>query len=387
MRRNRINISTIERDLFALFILLSCIGIVSIYSASSLLRPNLDSNSFFLTRHIIWILIGIISGYIVYKIPLGLIKKYSIHILVLSIFLVFLGSYLNPTSDAGRWLFYRNGAKSFTTSDLSKIALLVYIAWFLEKYKKNINNISVGHFKFLFGIAILLLSIINQPDMSTTILFSLTFIILVFIGGLKLKYLSYLISVGISFIFLKIISTPYMLDRILGLFSKESASNYQVSRALMAMGSAGFWGKGLGDGILKKGFIPEIQGDFIFSVIGEEFGFIFEVVLISLFALLFIRGLQLAQKAPNHFSMFLVIGISINFFLYVFVNIGYVTQLLPTTGLALPFISYGGTHTVSNFILIGLLFIPHKVLCEWSLWIRSIFGRTSGRFCYPCNRE
>ena len=356
MRRNRINISTIERDLFALFILLSCIGIVSIYSASSLLRPNLDSNSFFLTRHIIWILIGIISGYIVYKIPLGLIKKYSIHILGLSIFLVFLGSYLNPTSDAGRWLLYRNGAKSFTTSDLSKIALLVYIAWFLEKYKKNINNISVGHFKFLFGIAILLLSIINQPDMSTAILFSLTFIILVFIGGLKLKYLSYLISTGISFIFLKIISTPYMLDRILGLFSKESASNYQVSRALMAMGSAGFWGKGLGDGILKKGFIPEIQGDFIFSVIGEEFGFIFEVVLISLFALLFIRGLQLAQKAPNHFSMFLVIGISINFFLYVFVNIGYVTQLLPTTGLALPFISYGGTHTVSNFILIGLLF-------------------------------
>lgn len=356
MPSNRIHISTIQRDLFSLILMISCIGIVVIYSASSVLRPNMSSNSHFLIRHLIWSFAGLFCGYLVFKTPLEFIKKYAVHLLVFSVFVIFLGTYLNPTGDAGRWLIYKNGAKSITTSDFGKLALIVYTAWFLDKFRKNINDFKNVLIPFLIGIGLLLLSVVRQPDMSTTIVFSMIFIILLFIGGLNFKILGGLMLSGLTMLGIKIYLTPYMWERILGLFTKENENNYQVSRALMAMGSAGFWGKGLGDGLLKKGFIPEIQGDFIFSLIGEEFGLFFELLLISMFLFLFIKGLQLAQKAHNPFSMFLVLGISINFILYVIINIGYVTQLLPTTGLALPFISYGGTHTIVNFVLVGLLF-------------------------------
>ncbi|MAJ44774.1 MAG: hypothetical protein CMF96_08560 [Candidatus Marinimicrobia bacterium] len=356
MSTNRIHISSIQRDLFISILLISCIGIVVIYSASSVLRPNMSSNYHFLIRHIIWSFAGLFCGYLAFKIPLKFFKKYAVHFLIISIFLIFLGSYVNPTNDAGRWLLYENGAKSITTSDFGKLALILYCAWFLDKYRKKINNLQDTLFPFLIGVGLLLISIMNQPDMSTTIVFSMISMILLYIGGLKYKFLISLIFSGITLLSIKIYLTPYMLERIIGLLSAENDGNYQVSRALMAMGSAGFWGKGLGDGLLKKGFIPEIQGDFIFSLIGEEFGLIFELILIYMFLFLFIKSLQLAQKAYNPFSMFLVIGISINFILYVIINIGYVTQLLPTTGLALPFISYGGTHTIINFILVGLLF-------------------------------
>ena len=112
----------------------------------------------------------------------------------------------------------------------------------------------------------------------------------------------------------------------------------------------------MGDGLLKKGFIPEIQGDFIFSVIGEEFGLFSETLVLGSFIYLFIKGMQLAQKALDPFSMFLVLGISFNFIFYAIINISYVIKLLPTTGLALPFISYGGTQTIISFIMVGLLF-------------------------------
>jgi len=360
MVMNRIHISTIQRDLFSLILLISCIGIVVIYSASSVLRPNMSTNTHFLIRHIIWIFFGLFCSYLISKIPLEFIKKYSVHFLIVSIIIIFIGTIFNPTSDAGRWLIYKNGAKSITTSDFGKLSLIIYTAWFLDKFRKKINDLKNVLIPYLIGVGLLLLSVINQPDMSTTIVFSMIIVILLFMGGLNFKNLTCLILSGFSFLAIKIYTTPYMLERIVGLFSKEDQSNYQVSRALMAMGSAGFWGKGLGDGLLKKGFIPEIQGDFIFSLIGEEFGLFFELLLIGMFLCLFIRCLQLAQKAKNPFSMFLVLGISINFILYVIINIGYVTQLLPTTGLALPFISYGGTHTIINFLLVGLLFNVSK---------------------------
>ena len=146
-----------------------------------------------------------------------------------------------------------------------------------------------------------------------------------------------------------------MLDRILGLFSKESASNYQVSRALMAMGSAGFWGKGLGDGILKKGFIPEIQGDFIFSVIGEEFGFIGTMFVILLFLLLISVCFYISIKSNHIFGRILSIGVGSNLFIYVIMNISMVSGLMPVVGIPLPLVSYGGSAMLAIIISIGLV--------------------------------
>jgi cell division protein FtsW len=362
MNSNSIHISIIERNIFSVILLLTAFGTVVMYSASSMINPNMDSNTHFLVRHLIWLLIGGLFGLIAFNIPLNIIKKNAHYILYLSIALIIIGIIINPTNDSARWLIYRNGAKQITTSDIGRLGLIIYTAWFLDKYRKKINDFKNVLLPFLAIIGLLFLSIVNQPDMSTTIVFGIILIILLFIGGLSVKYVFGIIGVATPFVVYKIFTTDYMRNRLINFIVDitgkqiNNPMNEQVDKAIMAMGSAGFWGRGLGDGLLKKGFIPEIQGDFIFSVIGEELGLFSEIVVLSMFIYLFVKGIQLAQKAPNPFSMFLVLGISINFILYAIINVAYVIKLLPTTGLALPFISYGGTHTIVNFIMVGLLF-------------------------------
>jgi len=358
---NKVHITILERNLFSAIFLLTAIGTVVMYSASSMIHPNLPSTHF-LFRHLFWITIGSFFGFLAVLIPMETIKKYSKHILLISILLIVIGIILNPTTDAARWLIYRNGAKQITTSDIGRLALIIYSAWFFDKYRDKINDVKNVLIPFLIITGLLLLSIVKQPDMSTTLVFGFIILSLLFIAGLKIKYIFGILAVCIPLVMIKIYNTPYMMKRVKdfynSIFGDQSLveSKDQVGQAIMAMGSAGFLGRGLGDGILKKGFIPEIQGDFIFSVIGEEFGLMSELLILCTFGYIFIKGIHLAQKATTPFSMFLVLGISLNFILYVIINVAYVTKLLPTTGLALPFFSYGGTHTIINFIMVGLLF-------------------------------
>lgn len=355
MINKKYNIFKIERDLFIVLTILIAFGTVVMYSASTLMSKNsLQPTTFFLYRHLLWITAGLVFAYISFVTPIFLIKKYSKIILLLGILIIIIGILLNPTKDSSRWLIYSNGAKQITTSDFGRLALIIYISWFLDKYRKNINELKGVLIPFLCTVGILFLSVLRQPDFSTTVVFGIILLSMLFIGGLNIKYIGGIVLSTIPLAIYKIYNTPYIIERLIG------SNNEQVERAIMAMGSAGFFGKGLGDGLIKKGFIPEIQSDFIFSVIGEELGFLSEMAVLFAFIFLFIRGVQLAQKAPSPFSMFLVLGISINFIIYTIINIGYVVKLLPTTGLALPFISYGGSHTMVSFIMVGLLFNVSK---------------------------
>ena len=363
MVANNNNISILQKNLFTVILLLTAFGTVVMYSASSIMsQNNFDSNTHFLYRHLIWLLIGFILAVVSYVIPINGIKKYSKFILLLGVIIIIAGIILNPTSDASRWIIYKNSAKQITTSDFGRLALIIYTARFLDKYEKKINDFKNVLFPFLVTIGILLLAIISQPDFSTTVVLSCILFLMLFIGGVNLNYLGGIILVTIPLGIYKIFTNPYMRKRLLGFINNDADNsalntvNDQVSIAIMSMGSAGIFGRGLGDGLLKKGFLPEVQTDFVFSVIGEEFGLISEFIVLFAFFYLFLKGLKLAQKAPDLFSMFLVLGISINFIIYTIINVAYVVKLLPTTGLALPFISYGGTHTMVNFIMVGLLF-------------------------------
>jgi cell division protein FtsW len=357
MLNKKYNIFKIDRDLFIVLTVLIAFGTVLMYSASTLMsKKTIQPTTFFLYRHLIWIFIGLFLAYISYSIPTSIIKKYSKIILLFGILIIIAGILLNPTKDSSRWLIYRDGAKQLTTSDFGRLALIIFISWFLDKYSKKINDFKNVLLPFLFSVGILFFSVLSQPDFSTTIVFGIILLAMLFIGGLNIKYIGGIILSTFPFAIYKIYNTPYILTRLTGFMNENSDSNEQVDKAIMAMGSAGIFGKGLGDGLLKKGFIPEIQTDFIFSVIGEELGFISEMIVLIAFIFLFFRGVQLAQKATSPFSMFLVLGISINFIIYVIINVGYVVKLLPTTGLALPFISYGGSHTMVSFIMVGLLF-------------------------------
>ena len=369
MKSNRIHISILEKNIFSVILVLTAFGTVVMYSASSMINPNFDSNTHFLIRHLFWITAGLICGYIASRLPLEFYKKNANYFLYGSIFLIVMGIFLNPTRDSSRWLIYSDGAKQITTSDFGRLSLIIYTAWFLDKYRNKINDFKNILIPFLVMVGLVLFAILSQPDLSTTIVIGALIFVMLIVGGLNLKNAIYIIAIGMPVIIYKILTTDYIYNRlkafILSIFGNNSVVvtnqtiqplNDQVDLAIMAMGSSGFFGRGLGDGLLKKGFIPEIQGDFIFSVIGEEFGLFSETLVLGSFIYLFIKGMQLAQKALDPFSMFLVLGISFNFIFYAIINISYVIKLLPTTGLALPFISYGGTQTIISFIMVGLLF-------------------------------
>ena len=369
MKSNRIHISILEKHIFSVILVLTAFGTVVMYSASSMINPNFDSNTHFLIRHLFWITAGLICGYIAFRLPLEFYKKNANYFLYGSIFLIVIGILLNPTRDSSRWLIYSDGAKQITTSDFGRLSLIIYTAWFLDKYRNKINDFKNILMPFLVMVGMVLFAILSQPDLSTTLVIGTLILVMLIVGGLNLKNAIYIIAIGMPVIMYKILTTDYIYNRlkafILSIFGSNSVVvtsetiqplNDQVDLAIMAMGSSGFFGRGLGDGLLKKGFIPEIQGDFIFSVIGEEFGLFSETLVLGSFIYLFIKGMQLAQKALDPFSMFLVLGISFNFIFYAIINISYVIKLLPTTGLALPFISYGGTQTIISFIMVGLLF-------------------------------
>jgi len=369
MKSNRIHISILEKNIFSVILVLTAFGTVVMYSASSMINPNFDSNTHFLIRHLFWITAGLICGYFTFRLPLEFYKKNANYFLYGSIFLIVMGIFLNPTRDSSRWLIYSDGAKQITTSDFGRLSLIIYTAWFLDKYRNKINDFKNILMPFVVMVGMVLFAILSQPDLSTTLVIGTLIFVMLIVGGLNLKNAIYIIAIGMPVIIYKILTTDYIYNRlkafILSIFGNNSVVvtnqtiqplNDQVDLAIMAMGSSGFFGRGLGDGLLKKGFIPEIQGDFIFSVIGEEFGLFSETLVLGSFIYLFIKGMQLAQKALDPFSMFLVLGISFNFIFYAIINISYVIKLLPTTGLALPFISYGGTQTIISFIMVGLLF-------------------------------
>ena len=173
--------------------------------------------------------------------------------------------------------------------------------------------------------------------------------VMLFIAGTDWRYLAGVSIFGILGLILKIINTPYARDRIL------NWNDDQKIQSLNALGTGGLLGTGLGDSIIKNGYLPEVHTDFILPIVGEELGFIGILVLFFLFWFFFTRGLAVVQEAPDLFSMFLSFGIIISVMIYFLVNAAYVVGFAPTTGLPMPFISYGGSHTIFTLMSMGIL--------------------------------
>ena len=332
------------------------------YSASSIISlRQYDSDMYFLIRHIIWVISGAFLAGIAYLMNLNWIKKHAVHIFCMTIGLVLMGYIFNPGDGQSRWLIYLESGKKITTSDFARLGLFIFIAYHFDKYRKKMFDLDKGLKPFLIPAGIMILLIAFQSDLSTALVMGTIVFVMLFIVGIPGKTLGVLFAIPVPFVTAYILYNSYMIDRIKGwlwwLFPDANKADltWQVSNAISAMGSGGLLGRGIGDGLLKTGFIPEIETDFVFSVIGEEFGLFVEILVLCGYLLLFAKGIQLARKAKDPFSMFLVIGISVNFIIYTLINVGYVTGMLPTTGLPLPFISYGGSHTWINFIMIGLL--------------------------------
>ena len=329
--------------------LLCGFGIVMMYSASSMYAMNkFDNYLHFFMQQIKWLTIGAVLMLMLSQVNYQILKKIAYALLIISWVVLVMGYFFKGNNPASRWLVL-GGRSWMTTSDLARVSLIIFTAYFVEKNKNKLNDWKFLLTRFTPFLGISLILILFQPDTSTAMIISAIIMVMLFIAGTDWRYLAGVSVFGILGLILKIINTPHARDRIL------NWNDDQKIQSLNALGTGGLLGTGLGDSIIKNGYLPEVHTDFILPIVGEELGFIGILVLFFLFWFFFTRGLAVVQEAPDLFSMFLSFGIIISVMIYFLVNAAYVVGFAPTTGLPMPFISYGGSHTIFTLMSMGIL--------------------------------
>ncbi len=340
-----------DSPLLMLIVGMVAFGTVVLYSASSAIA---QSHTHYLLRHLFWVAIGTFTFIFFSTFYYKKLKHWSFILILGAFIIIIMGYILSPSGSQARWLIYLEGSKMITTSDFARFALIIFTAVFLEKTK------NLGEFRTILPYLIITGSMVTliafQRDFSTAGIMSIWIFIILFIAGVKFNHL---LSVAVSITPLAILYlVGYQRDRFKSWWNpnqSQNSLNWQSMQSEAALGSGGLFGKGIGDSDTKHGLLPQAHTDFIFSVVGEEVGFFILFLIMIAFFWLFIRGIKIAKHSPDGFGMYLSIGIVLYIFLYFIINVGYVTGLLPTTGLPMPFISYGGTNTIITMSILGIL--------------------------------
>jgi len=336
------------------------IGIVMVYSASSALAlKKFGSDYFFLKKQALFAFAGVIVLVICRHFPYRYYRPLAYPLLGLSLVFLAIIQFTDLGLSAGgsaRWI--RLGSFSFQPSEFARVALVIYLAYSMEKKADRIKNFTIGFIPHVLVLGVFMILIFIQPDFGSVFIIGALTWILLFIGGVRLTQLLATMLVILPVAYLFLINAEYRVKRILGFLNPWEFSNdegYQVVHSLMAFGTGGFWGTGIGKGYQKLFYLPEPHTDFIFSVIGEELGLLGVLVIIGLYGWIIIRGIAIARNAPDLFGAYLAVGLTVAMGLQIVVNMGVTLGLLPTKGLTLPLLSYGGTSLLLNMASIGIL--------------------------------
>ncbi|MBL7081583.1 MAG: putative lipid II flippase FtsW [Candidatus Omnitrophica bacterium] len=335
-------------------------GLVMIYSASSIYALNHFGNpAYFLKRQFIFLSFGIIFGFLLLGIEIRHLRTFIKPLTVASIILlalVLVPGLGHQAGGARRW--FRLGGFSFQPSIMMALVLVVYMADFMSRKEKKLDDFREGVLPLVLVLALVCSLVLLQPDLGTAISIGLIGVLLLYLGGLRLSYLITLLVAAAALFYPLVLCVPYRRARILAFLNPwfdPEGSGFQIIQSQIALASGGFFGRGLGCSQQKLFYLPASHTDFIFSIIGEELGLFGTVSVIALFILLLLEGLKIVKNTKNSFSYLLGCGILLWFALRVVVNIGSSCALLPTKGLGLPFISYGGSSLVFDIAAISLL--------------------------------
>ncbi len=353
MRQTRINILVIT-------IILICIGIVMIYSTSSIYaQEKFNDGMFFLKRHLLFLFIGSILCLFILCINYKRLKKFSKPLLIFTLFLlilVLIPGIGRSVGGAQRW--FRLGGFSFQPSEMANVVLILYIADFISRKQKLMGNFVSGFLPVILVSGLVCGLILIQPDLGSALAIFIVAALLLYIGGTPISYLVYTFIASLPVLYIMIFSVPYRRLRILSFlnpWSDPGGSSFQIIQSQIALGSGGFFGQGLGASRQKLFFLPAAHTDFIFSIIGEELGFFGIAGVILLFVFLLICVLKAIKKVLEPFGYYLGLGLILSLLLRAFINIAVVCGILPTKGLPLPFISYGGSSLIFDMISIALI--------------------------------
>lgn len=336
------------------------IGCLFIYSSSSVYAlETFGTPLFFVKRHLIGLCIGIIALCVGKSIPLSFIKSKAPLFFMSSLAVVgmtFLPSFSRTIHGSSRWLSFKGF--SFQPSELLKITLLFYVAYFLEK-KSTKGTIPLKQFiPFCLLIGLMCIILLKQPDFGMTVTLLLTTITVFFCAHAHIKHiLITLIALAISALFL-ILFRPYRLQRVLTFLNPwqdPKGSGFQIIQSLIAIGSGSWLGTGIAHSRQKFFYLPMQHTDFIFSIIAEETGFIGCLFLITLFVLLLYFGIRIAHQLSSTFNTLVILGFMVLLNLQTIMNMAVATSLAPTKGIGMPFISYGNTSLVCYLFMIGVI--------------------------------
>jgi cell division protein FtsW len=345
--------------LFAVLFLVG-VGIVMVYSASSAFAlKHHGSGYYYLKRQGIFSLLGIIALVTCRHIPFRLYRVLAYPILIAALILlaaVQIPGFGFEAGGARRWLSL--GAFSFQPSEFARIALVIYLAYSLNKKQDQIEQFKIGFVPHVIILALFTVLLLIQPDFGSVVIFAAITWIMLFVGGVRLRHLlgTLLVFLPIGYYFL--VNEPYRVKRLLTFldpWQNPAGEGYQMVHSLMAFGTGGILGTGIGKSYQKLFYLPESHTDFIFSVIGEEFGLLGIAAIITLYAMILYRGISIARNTPDTFGALVAMGITAAMGLQICVNMGVSLGLLPTKGLTLPFLSYGGTSLLINMAAMGIL--------------------------------
>jgi cell division protein FtsW len=349
-----------DRILFLTVGLLTIFGLVMVYSASSVVASSQHGmSSYFLIRQLVFAGAGFLSLLILMNVNYRLWQKPKVIraiIIACAILLVFVLTQ-GSVNGAHRWLRY-GAFISFQPSEIAKLALLIFMASYLEKHEHEINHPVRGLLPFGAVIGIFAALIAKEPDLGQALTICMIAGVLLYTAGLAWQYLAGAAIMAFPAFYIFVWRVPYRMDRIaafLNPLNDPLKTGWQITQSLTAVGTGGLTGLGLGAGKQKLFFLPEASSDFIFAIIGEEMGLIGTSLVAIAFLILFYRGVRIILRSPDRFGFYLGLGITLMIVLQAFVNISMVLAMMPTKGIALPFISQGGSSLLLNLLAAGVL--------------------------------
>lgn len=343
---------------------LSGLGLVMVYSAGAWFgHQTFEQWEYFLVRQAGFLGVGFVAMLGMSRLDYRLLRRFAPHLmlgaLALLIVVLFVGQEVNG---ARRWI--RIGSVGLQPSEVAKTTLAIFLAATLAHQGERIRNFKTGFMPVITISTVTMLLVLLERDLGTTILMGALTLIMLFVAGTRLSYVAAAVMIAVPIAWQQIVGVDYRRGRMEEFLTGDG---YQVQQSLIAIGSGGTWGLGLGQGRQKLGFLPENHTDFILATIGEELGIVGIALVIGLFALLVWRGMLVAQRAKDRFGTYLAAGLSSLFGLQALVNMAVVLEMIPAKGITLPLLSYGGSSLLVSLGSLGILLSISRRPDAWRL--------------------
>ena len=365
---------------------LAAIGILMVYSSSAIKAyVATDGNTFAVVGpQVLWALLGLVAMVVMMRIDYRWLRMISVPAYLVALVLLVL--VLIPglgikVGGSARW-FQFGPLPAVHPAEFAKLALIIYLAHWFARRGTGIKRFWGGTVAFLVIFLPILVLVLREPDLGTSAVIGLTAVTMFFVAGANIVHLGAMAAAGIALVVMVVSRTPYQLDRVRALvdpWADPQGIGFHTIQGLLALGLGGIFGAGLGESRLAGGlFLPNASNDYIFAIVGEEFGLVGGGMVVVLFALLAYQGFRVALSAPDTFGALLAAGITTWLTIQAFINIAVVVALIPVTGITLPFISAGGSSLIISFAAVGILLSISRETVERGTWNDAPADRSGG---------